>query len=59
MDGSDLECSAIAHPYLGGFMAKIIEFYVPSSFRKKATKRTASEQRGKVLPFASPQRKSA
>jgi hypothetical protein len=34
-------------------MAKIIEFYVPSNFRKKATKRIPPEQRGKVIPFGS------
>jgi len=40
-------------------MAKIIEFYIPVSFRKKTTKWVAPEQNGKVIPFASPQRKSA
>jgi hypothetical protein len=40
-------------------MANIIEFYVPSSFRKKATKWIAPEQHAKVIPFNSPQRKSA
>jgi len=40
-------------------MAKIIEFYIPSSFRKKATKWIAPEQHGKVIPFVTPQRKSA
>ena len=34
-----------------GIMAKIIEFYVPSSFRKKATKWTPPEQRGIVIPI--------
>ena len=32
-------------------MAQIIEFYVPSSFRKTATKWVPPEQRGKVIPF--------
>jgi len=32
-------------------MAKIIDFYVPSSFRKKATRWIPPEQRGKVIPF--------
>jgi hypothetical protein len=59
MDGNDLECLPIARSYKGGFMAKIIEFYVPSSFRKKATKWIAPEQHGKVIPFGSPQKKSA
>jgi len=40
-------------------MAKIIDFYVPSSFRKKATKWIPPEEQGKVIPFGSPQRKSA
>ncbi|MGA7080866.1 MAG: hypothetical protein WBQ43_06030 [Terriglobales bacterium] len=40
-------------------MAKIIEFYVPSSFRKKATKWIPTEQCGKVIPFEVPQKKSA
>jgi hypothetical protein len=43
----------------GCFMAKIIEFYVPSSFRKKATNWISPEQHGKVIPFGSPQKKSA
>jgi hypothetical protein len=34
-------------------MAIIIEYYVPSSFRKKATKWVPPEQRGKVIPFGS------
>jgi len=41
-------------------MAKIIEFYIPSSFRKKATKWVPPEQQqGKVIEFAAPQKKSA
>jgi len=40
-------------------MAKIIEFYIPSSFRKKASKWVPPEQNGKVIPFASPQKKTA
>jgi len=40
-------------------MAKIIEFYVPSSFRKKATKWIPPEQQGKIVQFAAPQKKSA
>ena len=40
-------------------MAKIIEFYVPTSFRKKATKWIPPEQYGKVIPFDILQRKSA
>jgi len=40
-------------------MAKIIEFFVPSSFRKKATKWMPPEEYGKVIPFILPQKKSA
>ncbi len=40
-------------------MAKIIEFYVPSSFSKKATKWIPADQQGKVIPFCLPQKKSA
>jgi hypothetical protein len=40
-------------------MAKIIEFYVPSSFRKKATKWIPLGQYGKVIAFDSLQKKSA
>jgi hypothetical protein len=32
-------------------MAKIIEFFVPSSFAKKATKWIPPEEYGKVIPF--------
>jgi hypothetical protein len=59
MDGNDLERLPIARSYKGGFMAKIIEFYIPSSFRKKATKWIAPEQQGKVIPFGLPQNKVA
>ena len=41
------------------FMAKIIAFYVPSSFRKKATKWIPPEELGKVIPFDTLQKKSA
>ena len=40
-------------------MAKIIEFYVPSSFRKKATRWMPPEQCGKVIPFTFLEKKSA
>jgi len=40
-------------------MAKIIEFYVPISFRKRATKWIAPKQHAKVIPFDSRQRNSA
>jgi hypothetical protein len=60
MDGGDLESLPSPAPTQGGFMAKIIEFYIPSSFRKKATKWVPPEQQqGKVIEFAAPQKKSA
>jgi hypothetical protein len=59
MDGNDLEALPFLAPTKGGFMAKIIEFYVPTSFRKKATKWIAPEQHGKVILFGSPQQKVA
>lgn len=40
-------------------MAKIIEFYIPEGFRKKATKWIPKEECGKLLPFAQPQNKTA
>ena len=40
-------------------MAKIIEFYVPSGFRKKATRWVPADQCGKVLPFTLVEKKSA
>jgi len=40
-------------------MAKIIEFYVPTSFRKKASKWTPQEENGRVLPFVLAEKKSA
>jgi hypothetical protein len=40
-------------------MAVIIEFFVPVGFRKKAAKWMQPEEYGKVIPFRSPQKKSA
>jgi hypothetical protein len=39
-------------------MAKIIEFFVPSSFRKEAPKWIPPEEYGKVIPFSLAQKKS-
>ena len=39
-------------------MAKVIEFYVPDRFRKTGPW-IPPEQRGKVIEFPSPQKKSA
>ena len=35
-------------------MAKIIEFYVPSGFTRKATKWVPPEEHGKVISFDEP-----
>jgi hypothetical protein len=40
-------------------MAKIVEFYVPVSFREKATKRIPPDQNGKVIQFTVGKTKSA
>ena len=60
MDGNRWKAFPLPALTKGGFMAKIIEFYIPSSFRKKATKWVPPEQQqGKVIEFAAPQKKSA
>jgi len=43
---------------VGVVMAKLIEFYVPDGFQKIA-KWIPPEQRGKVIPFRAPEKKSA
>jgi hypothetical protein len=43
---------------LGGCMTKIIEFYIPQSFRK-ASKWLSPDERGKLLEFPVAVRKSA
>ncbi len=40
-------------------MAQVIEFYVPDRFRKKKTRWVPPEQRGKVIEFPLPEKKSA
>jgi len=40
-------------------MSTIIKFYVPTRFRKKPTKWIPPEQRGRVIPFGLPQKKTA
>ena len=39
-------------------MAKIIEFYIPINFRKN-DKRIPSQERGKIIEFSLPAKKSA
>jgi hypothetical protein len=39
-------------------MAKLIEFYIPKDFRKRA-RQAASKKRGQVIEFASPPKKTA
>jgi hypothetical protein len=43
----------------GGYMAKIIEFYIPQSFRKVSRWWLPSVDRGKVLAFPLTVEKSA
>jgi len=40
-------------------MAIVIKFYVPEKFRKQSGRWISPEQRGKVIPFPTPQKKSA
>jgi hypothetical protein len=40
-------------------MAQVIEFYVPDKFRKQTGKWIPPEQRGKIIPFPAPEKKSA
>jgi hypothetical protein len=47
-----------AMKYFGGYMTKIIEFYIPQSFRK-VSKWFPPAERGKVLAFPLAARKSA
>ena len=47
-----------AMKYFGGHMAKMIEFYIPQSFRKDS-KWFPPDERGKVLAFPQAARKSA
>jgi len=47
-----------AEEYVGGCMAKIIEFYIPQSFRK-VSKWLLPNEHGKVLEFPTAVRKSA
>jgi len=39
-------------------MAKVIEYYVPEKFRKQA-KRIPPKERGKIIQFPEPEKKSA
>jgi len=40
-------------------MAKVIEYYVAEKFRKQSGKWIPPEQRGKVILFPAPEKKSA
>jgi hypothetical protein len=42
----------------GMTVAKVIEFYIPNKFRKRV-EWVSPEQRGKIIEFASPMKKSA
>src|SRR5215469_15172068 len=43
---------------IGGFMAQVIEFYIPARFKQKV-KWVPPEQRGKIIDFPSDLKKSA
>jgi hypothetical protein len=40
-------------------MEIVIEYYVPEKFRKQSGKWIPPEQRGKIIPFPAPEKKSA
>jgi hypothetical protein len=40
-------------------MATIIEFYIPEKFRKQSGTWIPPKQRGKIIPFQAPEKKSA
>jgi len=40
-------------------MTKIIEYHIPEKFRKQRGTSIPCKQRGKVIPFRVPQKKSA
>ena len=53
-----LQARTAAEKKVGKIMAKIIEFYIPNSFRKKVAW-IPPEQRGKVIEFCLEEKKSA
>jgi len=59
MDGNRWKALPLPALAKGGSMAKIIEFYIPVTFKKRATRWIPPEQKGKVLEFAAPQKRSA
>jgi hypothetical protein len=40
-------------------MAIVIDYYVPEKFRKQNGKWIPPERRGKIIPFPTPEKKSA
>lgn len=40
-------------------MTNVIEYYVPEKFRKQSGKWIPAEQRGKIIQFRAPEKKSA
>ena len=40
-------------------MAKVIEYHIPESFRKKREKWIPPDQRGRIIQFPAPEKKSA
>ena len=54
----ELRSVLVAQEKAGVIVAKIVEFYVPSTFRKSG-KWIPTEQRGKVIEFVAETKKSA
>ena len=55
---SDKQRAGILEEKAGMTAAKLIEFYIPKNFRK-SVQWVSPEQRGKIIEFASPIKKSA
>jgi hypothetical protein len=51
-------CNPVEEERAGLSVAKVIEFYIPNNFRKSA-KWVSPEQRGRIIKFAPPVKKSA
>jgi hypothetical protein len=44
-------CKLVSGPRQGGFMAKLIRFYVPANFQPSKKRWTTPELRGKIIEF--------
>ena len=50
---------AVMRPGVVTAMTKVVEYYIPEQFRKQSRGWIVPEQRAKIIPFPTPQRKSA